>query len=292
MSELLTNIRTRLLTQEKLIFVLWILLVVHIVFRILKNNLKKKYYTTLGLGLTKENNEEIVYYYKQRYILDSINYLIILCLIVLYLYSINVNFWFFSVAIWAFILIIQPYIQSLIAYPIITTKYKIGDTIKIENRIGDIIFIKPLITWFTGRNLMGEHTGEVHTIPNSKFISTDVTHLSIKGMDIKKNLITFTYDYDTFKVPYPVFLNKIKVFLHDFLPMRSLEECGPYKSYIGHKFKLSSNYEGNDLKITIAYLETFNGTRHSQEQIIWFIENLKIEHWDKKDIIKKEKTQD
>lgn len=137
---------------------------------------------------------------------------------------------------------------------------------------------------------MGEHTGEVHTIPNSKFISTDVTHLSIKGTDINKNLITFIYNYDVFKVPYPILLNKVKGFLLDFLPMRSLEECGAYKSYIGHKFKISSTYEGKDLKITIAYLESFNGTAYSQEQIIWFIENLKIEHPTNIDINNKNNT--
>lgn len=274
MTRLYNNI-SWILNNDWLIVLIFVLVWISIIFRFLKNNLKKKYYSTTWLELNKQNNEEIIFYYQKRYILDLLNVLLSWIIIIWYLYTIHVNFAFLSVAIGALILIIQPYIQSFISYIFLTTRFKIGDTIKINDFMWDIIFIKPLFTGITGRNDLWEHTGEIHIAPNNIFTSNVVSRLDIKLNNIRKNIITFVYDNQTFDLWYTQLLVELRDFLHDLLPVRSIEECGPFKSYIGHKFKLSSKYEWKDLKISIWYLDSYADARDSMEQITWFIENLK-----------------
>jgi len=140
------------------IITLCIIVVVVIFFRILKSKIKDKYYTKFASDLNKTNNDDIMVYYEKRYIIDLLNAVVLWIISFFYLDSLHVNFAFLSVAVWAFILIIQPYVQSLISYLILQTRFRIGDTIKIDEHMGDIIFIKPLFMWITWRNDLGEHT--------------------------------------------------------------------------------------------------------------------------------------
>lgn len=253
------------------------IILITICFRIFKKRFKRRFYSTYGQELTKDNNDEIMYYYEKRYIIDLMNALALALVCVVYLYSMNVSFAFLSIAVWALILIFQPYIQSLISYLLLHTRFKIGDSIMIDENLWDIIFMKPLFTGIAWRNDLGEHTWETYIVPNNVFTSKIVSRLNIKAHDIRKNLISFVYDKDTFHVSYGELLKKLRVFLHELLPIRSIEECWPYKSYIGHRFKLHSRYDWKDLKITLWYLDSYIESRDSMEQVIWFIEDLKKE---------------
>lgn len=259
------------------IHVIAILVVIWVVFffRVLKWKIKERYYTKFLSDLNKHNNDEIMVYYEKRHTLDLINAIVLWWILFFYLNALHVNFAFLSVAIWAFILIIQPYIQSLISYLILQTRFKIGDAIRIDECMGDIIFIKPLFMWITWRNDLWEHTGEIVIVPNNIFATKMVSRLDIKAYDIRKNLISFVYSKELFHSSYGDVLLELRNFLHNILPIRTIEECGPYKSYIGHKFKLNSKYDWKDLKITIWYLDSYMDSRESMEHIIDFVESLK-----------------
>lgn len=267
------------LNLYKIHFIAFFLLCwVVVFFHILKWKVKKRYYSRFVSDLNKHNNDNIIVYYEKRYIVDLLYAITLWCLVFFYLNALHVNFAFLSVAIWAFILIIQPYIQSLISYLILQTRFKIGDVIKIDEHMGEIIFIKPLFIGITWRNDLWEHTGEIAIIPNNIFTTKLVVRLDIKAYDIRKNLISFIYDKELFHLSYRELLSELRIFLHNQLPIRTIEECGPYKSYIGHKFKLISKYEWRDLKITIWYLDSYLDSRDSMENIIDFIEWMKKEN--------------
>lgn len=259
------------------IHVITITMIVFVVFffRILKWKIKEKYYTKFISDLNKHNNDDIMIYYEKRYIVDLMNAILLWWIAFFYLDALHVNFAFLSVAVWAFILIIQPYIQSLISYLIFQTWFKIGDTIRIDEYMGDIIFIKPLFIGITWRNDLWEHTGEIIIVPNNIFTTKMVARLDIKAYDIRKNLISFVYSKELFHYSYGEILWELRTFLHNLLPIRTIDECWPYKSYIGHKFKLNSKYEWKDLKITIWYLDSYLDSRESMEHIIDFVESLK-----------------
>lgn len=255
----------------------FLLICVIIFFHIVKWRVKERYYAKFASDLNKHNNDDIIVYYEKRYIVNLLYAIVLWCLSFFYLNALHVNFAFLSVAIWAFILIIQPYIQSLISYLILQTRFKIGDAIKVDEYMGEIIFINPLFIGITWRNDLWEHTGEIVIIPNNVFTTKLVVRLDIKAYDIRKNLISFIYDKELFHLSFREFLSELRSFLHNHLPIRTIEECGPYKSYIGHKFKLISKYEWRDLKITIWYLDSYLNSRDSMEYIIDFIEWMKKE---------------
>ena len=245
--------------------------------RYAKNKIKLYYYTKFEHEIDKENNDEVLVYYEKRHLVDVVTLGLYMAVIGIYLFTIQFNFGFLSIAVGATILTFQPVIRSLIGYLVITTKYHIGDTIHIGDTQWDIIGIKLLYTIVSSKNDLSEHTGEIHHINNSTFLFKTCIKSDLKWSSISKNIISIYYSAEVFRQSFPELLELLRSYLHDKLPVRNIEECGMYKSYIGHKFKLNSGYDDSGrLKITLGYLDTFANVRTSNEEIITFIEQIKI----------------
>ena len=274
---MLHHMRNALWTYQGIVVMFVILLCVGWLSRYAKNKIKSYYYAKFEHEIDKENNDEVLVYYEKRHLIDVITLGLYMAVIWVYLFTIQFDFGFLSIAVGATILTFQPVIRSLIGYLVITTKYHIGDTIHIGDTQWDIIGIKLLYTIVSSKNDLNEHTGEVHHINNSTFLFKTCIKSDLRWSGISKNIISIYYNSEVFHQNFPELLELLRSYLHDKLPVRNIEECGMYKSYIGHKFKLNSGYDDSGrLKITLGYLDTFANVRTSNEEIITFIEQIKI----------------
>ena len=89
-------------------------------------------------------------------------------------------------------------IQSIIVYFTVLLQYTAGDTVRIGDKQGEIISIKPLMLGISGMTDNGEHDGNFYLIPNKVIFESGIQKVSLIAKNIQKVIMTFLYNQKIF----------------------------------------------------------------------------------------------
>lgn len=179
-------------------------------------------------------------------------------------------------AIGALILVLKEIVGSFFAYFVVVYQYDIGDDIKINNALGEIIRIHTLTTWIAGKEENGEYNGKLITVPNYQFLQGIVEKQELKMTSFRHIVIKVLYDPELFKDTFSEWLPALKEYLDATLPMRKLDSVGHFRGYAGTKYKI--NYTYNDVglvEIRIAFVSSTSSALTKKEAIYMYIESTK-----------------
>lgn len=119
--------------------------------------------------------------------------------------------------------------------------YSPGQCIKIGESTGEILSITPLYLKLLGRNLNGEHTGELLHIANHQIRQHKIALIDLDLNTVQKVLMEIPYNYDDYCLSFDDFVHQFQEFLNETFPINSLKFAEHYKSFKGYKYKL--NYD-------------------------------------------------
>lgn len=253
-------------------------LVIHLVIWLYKKSLKKRMLSKFSREATSETNHEYVEYYQQAQKIDFMRVMwwIVILGIILYVQ----NAWFLTwlaIWVWAIIVTFSSFIVSLSYYFYLLSEFKVGQTVRIgDHWQGEIISIKPLHMWLSGKNDNGEHTGEFFLVPNKLVWENTITRIDLQKKAVKKVLLALPFDAEKRGISYELFLDSLKTYLHEFLPTNTATTVGYFQSYIGHKYKMDVEYKENGIILVhVWFLATLTTQRKTKQKIIAFVESLK-----------------
>lgn len=73
-------------------------------------------------------------------------------------------------------------------------------------------------------------------------------------------------------------MNRLEHFLDDHLSIRTSKLAENFKSYFGLKYKISLNYEGENVRVSLSFIQPASNTTSSKKNIIYFVESLRHKH--------------
>ena len=254
----------------------------------------------------KRNAEFYLEYYKKVQIIDTVRIVFIVFAVVFFLAAktwsaLNV----LAVWVWVVILIFKEVILSFAAFFYVISRYKIGDLIRFGSIngmecLGELIYIHTLYVLMIAKDQSGNHTGRVIHVPNYKFFTEINQRLDLSSQWYRRIDLEILYNSNRFEVSFQEFMNKLEHFLDDHLSIRTSKLAENFKSYFGLKYKISLNYEGENVRVSLSFIQPASNTTSSKKNIIYFVESLRHKHtshyaehekdseaWEK---IKKQKT--
>ncbi len=271
--------QNRIYSEYTLIILAWIL--VHFIVRRYKKSLKSQILGKFSREATSETSDQYVEYYQKA---QKIDFLLVLWWFVLLstmFYTINSGFltWL-AIGVWAIIVTFSSFIVSLTYYLYLMSEFRVWHTIRIgDKRQGEIISIKPLYVWLSGKNDSGEHTGEFFQIPNKLVRENTITKIDLRKTAVIKGLLDIPFDGSKRTIGYDEMIAQFKQFLKDLLPTNTPTTVGYYKSYIWYKYKLDIEYkESGTIILHLWFLDTLTNQRRTKQKIVTYMEWLKRLH--------------
>ncbi len=264
--------------QTTILWVLFGLLIIEVYLRIAKKKLKVKYKYNKDKVEDFEDMEKIwIEYYKKNQNLFVIRVISIFIAIAVILVSFDVNaFNLLAVVAGATIIIFRDYIFSFITFFYIISIYKIGDDVKTDTILGEILRINPLYVAIAGKDEDGEYNGKLHRVPNSIFITQKIEAQELKADDYRRVMITAVFSTEKFMDGFSIWLDKVRNFLEETLPARTLERVGHFKGYLGVKYKINFDYnDKGDTVVRISFIARPPKNIELKEKIIEYIETLR-----------------
>lgn len=264
--------------QATILWVLLGLLAVEAYLRVAKKKLKIKYkYNKVKVEDFEDMEKIWIEYYKKNQNLFVFRVVSIFIAIAIILISFDVNaFNLLAVVAGATIIIFRDYIFSFITFFYIISIYKIGDDVKTDTILGEILRINPLYVAIAGKDEDGEYNGKLHRIPNSIFITQKIEAQELKADDYRRVMLTAIYSRDKFEDNFNTWLTKVKSFLEETLPSRTLERVGHFKGYLGVKYKLNFDYnDKGDTVVRISFIARPPKNIELKEKIIEYVETLR-----------------
>jgi len=185
-----------------------------------------------------------------------------------------------AVWVWWLLITFQTFTVSLFTYFLLIANYKVWDTIKVKINWDtvqwQILYMKLLHVWMSGKNDFGENTGESFVIPNYQMWNNPITKVDLSLDNYAKDSLTIIYDPKNFDKSFEDFSAGLKDFLDNLLTKRSASNVAYFKSYIWVKYKIDYKYDWDwKANIWIWFVEKRLKAKHIKEQIISFVENQK-----------------
>ena len=267
--------------QPFIFIIILILLIRSSISRILKSRLKKKYIDQYERSGNTDNKDFYVKYYKKIQYVDLFWALFWIILIFVYMLTKDKLVWtILAVWVWWLLITFQTFTVSLFTYFLLIANYKVWDTIKVKINWDtvqwQILYIKLLHVWMSGKNDFGENTGESFVIPNYQMWNNPITKVDLSLDNYAKDSLTIIYDPKNFDKSFEDFSAWLKDFLDNFLTKRSASNVAYFKSYIWVKYKIDYKYDWDwKANIRIWFVEKRNKAKHIKEKIISFVENQK-----------------
>ena len=232
----------------------------------------------------KRNAEFYIEYYKKVQILDTIRIAFIVFVIVVFLAEKTWSaFDLLAVWVWVIILIFKEVILSFAAFFYVISRYKIGDIMRFGSInsmecLGEIIAIHTLYVSMIAKDQSGNHTWRVIYVPNYKFFTEINQRLDLSSQWYRRIDLEIIYNSNRFEVSFQEFMNKLERFLDDHLSIRTSKLAENFKSYFGLKYKISLNYEGENIRVSLSFIQPASNTTSSKKNIIYFVESLRHKH--------------
>lgn len=233
---------------------------------------------------TLESLEEIeeasLEHYKDLQQLDVFRFVCIVIGTISILAVYNVQaFNILAVATGAFILALRETFTSLVAYFYILSNYKLGDDIRINTALGELVRIKPLYVALAGKEDNGEYNSKLYHIPNFMFLNQLVEQQQLKSDDYRKVGLQILYTQDIFTLAFPDFIKTIETYLDELLPKRAMTKVGYFRGYAGLKYKINFDYtDKGEILIKVSFIARSFKALEYKESIIKFTETLKKIH--------------
>lgn len=220
----------------------WIVL--EIAFRTLKSRIKAAVYGKNPDPNDPRAGEYYMEYYRKSQIIDLVRVgLFFACVFALVLYRIPSAANFFVIATGAMIVTFKDVILSFAAFFFVVSQYRVGDSISVGTAKGEIIYIRPLYVGIVGKDENTEHTGELHIIPNNRFLMDAVKKEELRTVSYRKETFRIPFQSQDFDMPFSEFLQKLEAYLDEQLPLRSAKQVGNYRSFIGRRYKEDFGYD-------------------------------------------------
>ncbi len=250
-----------------------------IILWVMRRRLSRRYEMDRSAVLSAAEVEPIsLAYYRKRQMLGIVraSLLFLYALTAVLLYDIQA-FSFLALALGALVIVQKENISSLFAYVFVLSNYNVGDDVRIKDTLGEVVRISPLQTILAGKEDNGEYNGKRSGIPNYLFLTEHVATQELKSNTYRRIVIRAVYTTHEYSVDFSEFLNKIRAFLDEFLPKRNLNEVGSFRSFAGLQYRLNFDYdEDGDIAVRIAFISRPHDVADRKEQIIEFIESLRI----------------
>jgi len=139
-----------------------------------------------------------------------------------------------------------------------------------------ILYIKLLHVWMSGKNDFGENTWESFVIPNYQMWNNPIVKVDLSLDNFAKDSLTIIYEPKNFNISFEDFSKNLKNFLDDLFPLRSASDVDYFKSYIWVKYKIDYRYDWDwKANIRIWFVEKRSKAKLVKEKIISFVENQK-----------------
>lgn len=183
----------------------------------------------------------------------------------------------FAITVGALIVILKDPIISAISYIFLVSQYDIGNDIRINGVLGEVIRIKILYLGLAGKDDSGEYNGKFFVIPNHLFFQNIIERQELKTSDYTRVVLSFIFKREDYDKRFKDWLLEFRQMLDDLLPHRVLKQVGNYKSYAGVKYKLNYDYNNNgDILIKLSFItKPGDPAIERKEEIIDFIEGSK-----------------
>lgn len=163
----------------------------------------------------------------------------------------------------------KDFLLSVVAFFLIIRRYKIGETIGINDIQGQIIYIRVLGVGILGKDNDGDNTGRMFVIPSFKFLTETIKKEDLHADSIRKEILKIPYITNEFEPDFATFIRSLENFLDNELKTLSKRNCGNYQTYIGHKYKLDIDYlEDKAIIITVGLVGKWENTVENKKKIV------------------------
>jgi len=246
---------------------------------IYKRKIKKEFNKKkLILEKFEDVEKESIDFYSKNQSIDLFRFISYFIIIAASLLIFDVQaFSVFAIAVGAFIVILKDPIISTVSYIFLVSQYDIGNDIRVNGVLGEVVRIKVFYLGLAGKDEAGEYNGKFFVIPNHLFFQSIVERQELKTSDYTRVVLNFIFKRDDYDRKFKDWLLDFRKMLDELLPYRSLKKVGNYKSYAGVKYKL--NYDYNDkgeILIKLSFItKPGDPAVDRKEEIIDFIEGSK-----------------
>jgi Mechanosensitive ion channel len=264
-------------TLFTVIFVL-LLIGIEVGIRVYKNHIKNKYnQEKVDVDAVMLSNLTLLLN-KRTQIVEMGRVLAYIVFILLMVLAYDVQaFSVMLLAIGAIVIVLKETVGSFFAYFMVVYQYDIGDDIKIDNILGEIIRVHTLATWVAGKEENGEYNGRLINVPNYKFFQSIVEMQELKMTSFRHVVIKAIYDPELFVKKFDTWLPELKAFLEETLPLRKLDAVGHFRGYAGTKYKINYTYTPEGfVEVRIAFVSSTATALTKKEAIFMFIESTKL----------------
>ena len=221
--------------------------------------------------------KDTIVFYRRNQTLDVVRVIsalfgITIALVVFDIKALNI----LAIATGALIIILKDQILSFLGYFYVISVYDIGDDLRIGGVLGEVVRFKPFFTALAGKDDSGEYNGRLLYIPNHKIMSEYVEEQEIKTNTYRRINLNAVYNHTAFADTFPIWIQKVRGFLDETLPMQTARTVGNYKGFTGSRYKLRFDYnEHGEVIIAISYVAKPPKTSEYKEKIIEYIEGLR-----------------
>ncbi|MFZ2593936.1 MAG: hypothetical protein WAX38_04160 [Minisyncoccia bacterium] len=186
-------------------------------------------------------------------------------------------FSYIVVALGALIIVMKENVNSIAAYFYILSHYDVGDDVKIDGNLGEIIRIRPLSLALAGKDDSGDYNGKLFQIPNYKILQNIVEVQELKSDNFRRVTVNAVYIADKFSDSFDTWLTQLKEFLSETLPLRKIGDVGHYRGFAGKKFKVTYDYDDDgDVLVRISFIANPLKAGERKEKIISYIEKTRL----------------
>ena len=259
-----------------LFFVFFVL--VEIILRYIKKKKRKDFDERRKSLESIDQIEDVsLEYYKELQHLDVIRFVTVFIglLSVLTVYNIQI-FNIIAVATGAFILALRESFASFFAYFYILSNFRLGDDLRVNGALGELVAIKPLYTSLAGKDDTGEYNSKLNHVPNFMFLNQTVERQQLKSDDYRKLSLTILYNRELYTDDFATWIEKIETYLESILPKRVATKVGYFRGYAGIRYKLNFDYnDDGDVIVKLSFITRSFKALSLKESIIYFVEKLK-----------------
>lgn len=239
-----------------------------------KHDFEKK---KLGLESLEDVENVSIEYYKDLQHLDVVRFagLVFGAISVLAMYNVQA-FNILAVATGAFIIALREAFTSLVAYFYILSNFKLGDDLRMNTALGELVRVKPLYVALAGKDENGEYNSKLYLIPNFMFLNQLVEQAQLKSDDYRKVSVQALYTQEAFNLSFKDWKQALETYLEELLPKRAMTKVGYFRGYVGVKYKLHFDYnDKGEILVKISFIAKSQKALEFKEMIVSFIEGLK-----------------
>lgn len=262
-------------------------LAIESLLRIAKHRLKGTFDQRKDVANDARDVEQIsLQYNKKAQVIDLVRLAIVIFTILLgcLLYDVQL-FSYMLVALGAIIIAMRETVNSLFGYLFVLSHYDIGDDVRVNGTLGEVVRIKPVLTSLAGKDDTGEYNGKLINVPNFYFLNNLVERQELKTDNYRRVVIQAVFNPELYSVSFSDWLKKTKAFLDAELPMRKLEHVGNYRGFAGTRYKMNYDYDDDgEVLVKISFIADPAKALLRKESIVAFIESLKVSKKKQKEI--------